>query len=212
MPTHRMLLGLTMAATALVASVGAAAPASAHAQPVIARPAGTLYLVTPAQLAEIHAARAHGVSDPEAALRLRAIPETPTPPPGGSSPWYSIIATYHDADSRTVPVRTGFSDGQTDGHGGGFQHACLDHNMCDMTPIQVAVDGNPPTGMSGSYEQYEAYIVNNEDDSIDADIVVYASQSRTGPDGDGTPDGLPFGVVTAYCNGYTDCPEWVNSV
>jgi hypothetical protein len=23
---------------------------------------------------------------------------------------------------------------------------------------------------------------------------------------------LPFGLVTAYCNGYVNCPEWVNGL
>jgi hypothetical protein len=208
---HRTKFGLTMAAAALIATVGIAEPASAHAQASTARPAGDLYVVTPTQLAQIRAARAHGVADPEAALGLRAVsPKTVVG--GGSSPWYSINATYHDADNRTVPYRTGFSDSQTGGHGGGFMHACMDHNLCTEYPVQVAVDGQPPTGMSGSYYQYEAYVVDNSDDSIVADIVVYQSPSRVGPDGDGTPDGLPFGVVTAYCIGYTDCPEWVNSL
>lgn len=64
-------------------------------------------------------------------------------------------------------------------------------------------------GVADRYE-YETYVVDN-DLELDADIEGSASAAKRGF-GDNTPGGRAFGVVTAYCLGYTRCTAWVNAV
>jgi hypothetical protein len=202
------------AALIFCSATGAASAASVapHSAPAVA-PTAELAVVTPAQLQELRAEQKSGESNIFGRLGIKQFSANPlnTTPPGGTN-WYAVSALYKDGQDRTVPIRQGFDDGQAPGgNGGGFQHACFDHNMCNLYPLEVAIEGQNPTGTSGSYQQYEAYVVDSALD-IELDVLAYASQSHIGPFGDTTPDDLPFGLVTAYCNGYVNCPEWVNGL
>jgi hypothetical protein len=165
-----------------------------------------LYLMTPAQYNQVKQAKAEG---------LTVTPQTITPPPNGG-PWYEIISTAYDTSHRTIPIRQGFDDQMAGGgtnSGGGYLHACIDHNLCNPPLVNKLFNDNTPISgpTSNNRYTYDLYVV---DDNLDIDLVIQGiqSQSRTGPDNDTTPDGLPFGLVTAYCENYTMCPAAINSI
>jgi hypothetical protein len=211
-----------LAAIALTASLtsatayGASSPTEPSATNSVGTggtPVGALRVMTPDQYQAALSARSAARSTGLIALATQPLVQPlMTPPPSGSK-WWDIMVTYTDPQHRSIPVRVGFSDTQAgnDNSGGGFLHACYDHNMCNENVLQVMFTEETPESTGNDRWQYEAYIVDSGLD-IDADVVGSASQSRTGPDGNTTPDGAPFGLVTSFCLGYTDCPEWVNAV
>jgi hypothetical protein len=140
-------------------------------------------------------------------------PLTITPPPGGGDYWYTVIATEHDSSGRKIPIRYGWSETTpgNDATGAGYEHACADHNLCNPTVLERLFSDNTPISSSGSRYVYDVYIV---DDDLDIDLIVQGSQSqlKTGWQGEATPDGAPFGLVTAFCENYTNCPEAINDI
>lgn len=127
--------------------------------------------------------------------------------------WYTILSRPRDAQGYDVPIRIGKSDSQNVGgdSGAGYNHACVDHNLCNMNAFNATFSGTRSNGTGGSdrYRYQEVIVDNNL--NLEMLLTAYTSRARNGF-GAPTPDGDYFGLITEYCEGYTICPNWVNSV
>jgi hypothetical protein len=137
----------------------------------------------------------------------------------GSHPgnWYDVVhgLYFHDLSGNIIPLRVGRSDAQWQGGdtGANYNHASVDHNLCNLNAFYSMFTNNHRgplhNGIADRYE-YDTLIVDNNLD-VEQQIDGSASAATHGF-GDNTPDGRAFGMVTAYCLGYTRCPAWVNAV
>ncbi len=137
----------------------------------------------------------------------------------GSHPgnWYDLIhgLYFHDESGNIIPLRVGRSDSQWQGGdtGANYNHASVDHNLCNLNAFYSMFTYNHRgplhNGIPYRFE-YDTLVVDNNLD-VEQQIDGSASAATHGF-GDNTPDGREFGMVTAYCLGYTRCPAWVNAV
>lgn len=213
---RRMVVGVAsslMLATCIGAQAHASTTSAVTKAPA-ARPQGQLLFVTSAELASAkqkHMSFDQLKNEITSTSSVKNHSVTPfSTNPGGNGSWADIYWTVSDSQGRTIPIRAGFSDAQNNGNGGGWWHACMDHNMCNST-IAQQIFGQSGSSQGNNKYQYTGVIVEAGTEVV-ADITAIQSQARIGPDGEGTPDGLPFGALTIYCDGWTNCPEWVNSV
>jgi hypothetical protein len=200
------VLGVALATSGLLAGAG---QASATSTISAGKAVGALHLMTPTQYQAAQDAKEAGRSVVTSVAGSSAV--RPNDPP---SNWYDIYGAYTDERGRDVPVRQGYSDAEAEGVDAGafgYNHTCWDHNMCNFVVFDKAITQETGTSVGNNKYQYEVYLVDNNLD-IDADVLIVATQSRTDYEGEITPDGRPIGVITAYCQGYTTCPEFVNEV
>ena len=109
-------------------------------------------------------------------------------------------------------MRQGYSDAdEVDAGAFGFYHSCFDHNICSYVIFNKAFTQEAGTAKGNNKFQYELYLVDSNL-NIDVDIILVQTQNKTDYEGENTPDGRPIGLITAYCVGYTDCPEAVDVV
>src|SRR6202022_4043875 len=93
-----------------------------------------------------------------------------------------------------VPPDTGF----------GHRKVLFKHNM--YTPVVAFIVAGPnhqqTRGSSGKAWAWAAHLVNGQ--------IVEILEIRAFYDTRILSDHHSFGIVTAYCNGYDKCPQWVN--
>lgn len=123
------------------------------------------------------------------------------PPP---DPRYRVWWTSIDWEGRDIPTRQGTENF-------GLLHAYTKNNMWGKHVIAAAYDGLPDKWTSKTRAEYYA-VVATSDGSVHLRTTSIAEFGTTGPEGDVTPDGRPIGTVTAYCNGQTYCPDWINAL
>lgn len=58
---------------------------------------------------------------------------------------------------------------------------------------------------------YEGGVFDRSTGQLEVVVIGVASDGKTGF-GDPTPDSRPFGMVTAFCENYTRCPDSVNQL
>lgn len=127
-------------------------------------------------------------------------------PPGGGSHWWSIIWDYHDLRGTSTPVRWGSEEL-------GYAHYAQPHNLLSNKPIQAAFQTHKPDKAVGAHLEYIALAVDPANGTIYLTIrVIVQAAIRTDDGKYRTPDGKNIGVVTAYCEGHTVCPAWVNTI
>lgn len=131
-------------------------------------------------------------------------------------PWYTVRTYLTNLSGDSIPIRTGKSDAQALGpdSGSNYNHASVDHNLCNDHAFAAMFGHNArpakPTENKGDRYKYRLFLVDH-DLNIDVVLTGIASNSHDGF-GDKTPDARPFGMVTAYCENYTKCPNQVNLV
>lgn len=115
--------------------------------------------------------------------------------------YWTPMAVATDEFGHQVPVRLGSKDL-------GFTKACDVHNICSLKYIQstITAPGNGSNEGGGRFK-YRAYLVGGNVGVVE--LIVIGDQNRRTRAGE-SPDGLPVGVITAYCAGMFRCPDEVN--
>jgi hypothetical protein len=128
---------------------------------------------------------------------------SPNDPP--SSPYY-VIYSYSDLRGTYTPIRRG--NGSF-----GYNHYAYSHNLTSPNPIHASFQTHTPAVSSGAHLEYIALATDPSNGNIYLTVrVVVQAASRTDDGAWQTPDGSNIGVITAYCQGVTLCPAWVNSI
>jgi hypothetical protein len=123
--------------------------------------------------------------------------------------WWTIVYATKDSDGRDIPLRHGYSDSEYGGNGGGWAHACVDHDLCSTHVIATTFHEHPET-RSGTRYGYGGVVI-DRDLNVRVRVTSAQDQSRIGFY-EVTPDNRPFGLVTAYCLGMARCPAWINDL
>jgi hypothetical protein len=131
-------------------------------------------------------------------------------PGGGPGNPFSVAFTATDRSGNVVRFRSGVDNADAGSKAFGFAHACYDHNMCSQRGMQNIVAGShrPSSSDSHANYHYRGYAVVNGEPVQDIRVVV--SFSNSGPDGN-TPDGAGYGMITAFCQGASYCPDYINN-
>lgn len=137
--------------------------------------------------------------------------------PAASASGATIVATYHDADGRTVIYRSGTYNGST---GFGWQKVYQRHNIGSYNAIGFIAhnpDGGVPQGSDRVYMAYANKLLCNAThtdcdvvDSLPVKLVVNYAKVSTYY---GVTINGVLGVKTAYCindDGALKCPDWVS--
>lgn len=115
--------------------------------------------------------------------------------------------TSYDQQGRDWPTRSGndqlgwahFSGPSPNGH-----------NLYSEGIIIETYQGNPDV-QEGSHFEFPGVVTDGN--NVYVHIRVVAEENDITADSVWlTPDGRPVGTITAFCEGYDDCPDWVNSV
>lgn len=126
--------------------------------------------------------------------------------PVGSTPWHSTLWADTDKRGTYVPTRFGNSDL-------GYSHYSVRHNLRTSSPFRVIRNTSKPIVDQGAHLEYQALLTNMSNGSIKIKIrIVVQAANRTDNGKWRTPDGKNIGTITAYCEGVTKCPDWVNQV
>lgn len=132
---------------------------------------------------------------------------------------YSPVTTWLDSAKRTVYLRYGWTDPKKGG-GFGLNKIVLYHNMSINVAREVTKHPVHRRYISGQKYNYDAIVYKHVCQgwgifrtckTVDFVTVVVSVDFRTSP----APKQWsgPFGLVTAYCQGYTPrCPDWVKRV
>jgi hypothetical protein len=138
-------------------------------------------------------------------------------------PWYAVQRYLTDGSGNIVPIRTGKSDSQAQGTdtGANYNHASVDHNLCGQHVMASLFENNHRHDAIGKGDKrfnpkerrykYEGGVFDRSSGQELIAITAIASDAHVGFD-DPTPDGRPFGMVTAFCENYTRCPDMVNQL
>lgn len=95
----------------------------------------------------------------------------------------------------------------------GYAHFSGPHNLTSHKPIRAAFQTRNPDVNQGAHLEYITYAVNTSDASIKKVVRVVVQAARQTDDGRWrTLDGSYIGVITAFCQGSTLCPNWVNTI
>ncbi|MCX5206090.1 hypothetical protein OG897_32345 [Streptomyces sp. NBC_00237] len=123
--------------------------------------------------------------------------------PAHAGPYWNktVKCSANDQDGRVIPTRWG--NGEL-----GWNHFSGKHNIrrCDFlnAPIGWKVDK-----VNGANLTYYGNAANPRYGTLKITVVVrYARKTADGRYDAGK--GQVIGVITAYCNGMTKCPNWVN--
>lgn len=125
---------------------------------------------------------------------------------GGSCNYWTILTSTHDWDGRYSPTRCGDSTI-------GWSKACYYHNFCEFKTINLTIAGKGDLiDTSGTRYTYRGHAVGYYNGGYyDVTLRVVVDRSKTTAQGS-TPDGSVVGTITAYCEGYTECPNAVNNL
>lgn len=153
----------------------------------------------------------NGYGEPEeVVLGSDAVIDQDLEPTAWPADTYHVLESWYDKNGRYVLERTGQHKGQAN-NAFGWRHAYYDHNM-NTNAIQVT------TKKYFSYELYQAYRYNYRAVLIHLSCtntqgcwIIDELTSRVAMDRS-TYGSSIFGLVTAYCEGYTRCPSWVHTV
>lgn len=133
--------------------------------------------------------------------------------------WAARKGSWHD-----IPLRRGFYDSKWD-EGFGYDKARHTHNLSNkdviLGVIEHATHAEPSHNENAGYVQYSWNIVKTECssrkgkcetvDKINVIVVVDEDSRETfKTDHYNVPVKGVTGVITAYCEGMTRCPDWVN--
>jgi uncharacterized lipoprotein YbaY len=212
---------LTLTAFAVLAAAPLAPPAAsaAHAAPVTNTSVPTVTFMSPDQYSQQWAL------PPSASVKITKIPDVfrtdsgtivtaagspiallDPPGGGGTASWQTIEWDEHDLRGVGTPTRLGNSSL-------GYNHFAKPHNLYTHKPITASFQTHKPDVDSGAHVEYIAWAVNTSDGSIKAQVrVVVQAATRTDDGKWQTNDGKNIGVITAYCQGVTLCPNWINSI
>lgn len=128
--------------------------------------------------------------------------------PVGGTPWYTI--EWSDTDRRGTYVPTRFGNNSL-----GYLHYSgpAQHNLITQAPFRVIRNTTNPIVSQGAHLEYQALLTNLSNGSIQLKVrIVVQAASRTDDGQWITPDGRNIGTITAYCEGYNQCPSWVNQL
>ncbi|MBG0850436.1 hypothetical protein I2W78_00810 [Streptomyces spinoverrucosus] len=130
------------------------------------------------------------------------------------NPWFTL-ATPKDREGLPWPVRDGIrGEGTNFKKGFGYLKYSEKHNFRSVSIIQVAIergDKIPPGNFGGptfsgfvvGYSRSGQYVNENTVIGTNAQPFSHSLQQNS-------PDGLPVGVITAWCKGKTLCPSAMN--
>ncbi|MGC4744668.1 hypothetical protein ACLQ28_03230 [Micromonospora sp. DT201] len=126
--------------------------------------------------------------------------------PGGSTPWYQAL--WADTDKRGTYVPTRFGDANI-----GYSHYASRHNLITSAPFRVIRNTSKPIVDQGAHIEYQALLTDLSNGSIKIKVrMVTQAANRTDDGRYVSPDGRNIGTITAYCEGVTKCPAWVNQI
>jgi hypothetical protein len=126
------------------------------------------------------------------------------PSPGGS--WSSILWSDTDRKGRTIPTRQGDSSI-------GYNHYVIPHNLYTSAPFRVIRNTRNAYIEQGAHLEYRALLTNLSNGSVVITVRMVAQAATRTDDGRYVSlDGKYMGTITAYCEGVTLCPSWVNSI
>jgi YD repeat-containing protein len=117
---------------------------------------------------------------------------------------YDIFATFDCKcynGQKTITYRYGYYDSTKD-QGFGRAKVLEKHNMWARV-VEYIVGSPGQTNQGGTSGQATAYAWNSASDTTIKLIASYDTRELR--------DHRSFGVITAYCVGYTKCPSWVNT-
>jgi hypothetical protein len=119
--------------------------------------------------------------------------------------WSTILWDESDLRGVSTPVRVGNVDL-------GYQHYAGPHNLTSRYPIHAAFQTHKPDKEFGAHLEYISWAVDSSGSVHLTVRVVVQAATRTDDGRYITHDGKNIGVITAYCEGYDRCPDWVNTL
>ncbi len=122
------------------------------------------------------------------------------------SDWSTILWDESDLRGVSTPVRIGNEADL------GWEHYAGRHNLTSRTPIHAAFQTHKPDKDLGARQEYISYAVDPRGKIHITIRVIVQAATRTDDRRYTTGDGKNIGVITAYCEGYDRCPDWVNKV
>lgn len=120
------------------------------------------------------------------------------------SDWSAILWDESDLRGVSTPVRIGNEADL------GWEHYAGRHNLTSRTPIHAAFQTHKPDKDLGARQEYISYAVDPKGRIHITIRVIVQAATRTDDRRYATSDGKNIGVITAYCEGYDRCPDWVN--
>ncbi len=94
-----------------------------------------------------------------------------------------------------------------------YNHYVIPHNLYTSAPFRVIRNTRNAYIEQGAHVEYKALLTNLQNGNIYLTVRIVAQAATRTDDGRcTTPDGQYIGTVTAYCEGYTLCPSWVNDI
>ncbi|PYE16492.1 hypothetical protein DFR67_108245 [Williamsia limnetica] len=141
-------------------------------------------------------------------------------------PTNEILGTYEDQCGNQVPLRRGYYNAGTD-KGRGWDKIFHKHKMTERDVVKQTIesqcgklDENDTRGRTLIYEKQfwrkechsiNAWQVRCEGVPPPITFRTVVQMEGTLPGGEQIPDGKPQGVVTGYCVGMIECPQWMSS-
>ncbi|WP_215541625.1 hypothetical protein [Amycolatopsis sp. CA-230715] len=121
-----------------------------------------------------------------------------------------VEKTAIDVDGEDVPVRVGQNIAPTFG----MLHASGKHKVTSSTVVATTIEQGEKEVRGPDNPNYVLNIYNTQDPDETLDFVVGSlTIDNIGLPGipvEHSPDGRPVGVLTAFCRGMDECPQWVN--
>jgi len=137
-------------------------------------------------------------------------PDDPIGDGGGGAiqdPYWNVLASPRDSSAgRDTPIR----------HGDlslGYEKANYYHNLNNLSVMSATVSGSGNLiDVNGLRYKYRAHVLGYAHDGkfLNVSVIVIVDRSTTTARGQ-SPDHRVVGMITAYCDNYTYCPQEVNT-
>jgi hypothetical protein len=115
---------------------------------------------------------------------------------------------WSDTDKSGVYVPTRLGDSRL-----GYNHYAVRHNLSTQVPFRVIRNTTRAAIDQGAHKEYKALVLKPGTLKVKMTIrIVVQAASRTDDGKYRTPDGKNIGTITAYCEGRTKCPAWINKL
>ncbi|UQW99364.1 hypothetical protein [Streptomyces sp. RerS4] len=123
--------------------------------------------------------------------------------PAHAGPYWNktVKCNATDPDGRKIPTRVG--NGEL-----GWNHFSGAHNIRKCALVNIPLQGNVDK-VDGANIQYWGWASNRAHGRVKIVVKVRYARKTVDKRYDAGP-GNVIGVITAYCNGMTKCPGWVN--
>jgi hypothetical protein len=124
---------------------------------------------------------------------------------GSATPWWTVLYSYSDTKKNHIFVRYGNSSL-------GYQHFAGPHNLRNRKVFEALMT-TKPVKTTGAKLDYQVWIGDPSKGRPTEKVHIASWQAARTDDGKfTTPDWGYVGVITAYCEGKTKCPDYINKL